>query len=109
MYADDVPVQLATSYLPMDVAAGTQLVEVDTGPGGTYSRLVDLGHAPVEFSGSVQVRPPHDEVAQFLRMEAEQRVYAIRRLARTAVERVVEVNDIMPAHQWELVYGWSAQ
>jgi GntR family transcriptional regulator len=107
MYADDVPVQLATSYLPLDIAAGTQLANVDTGPGGAYSRLADLGHAPVEFTESVKVRPPNDEEAQLLRMEEEQRVFAIRRLAATAAARVVEVNEIvLPAHQWELVYQW---
>ena len=35
MYANDVPLQLAVSYLPLDIASGTALAEADTGPGGT--------------------------------------------------------------------------
>jgi GntR family transcriptional regulator len=110
MYANDVPLQLAVSYLPLDIASGTALAEADTGPGGTYSRLAELGHAPATLEESVRVRPPDDDEAQFLRMEAEQRVFAVRRSARSAAGRVVEVTDIvLPAHQWELVYQWPLE
>jgi GntR family transcriptional regulator len=107
MYANDIPVQLATSYLPLDIAGGTQLAEGDTGPGGTYSRLTDLGYAPAMFSETVRVRLADDAETRFLHLDVEQRVLAIRRLARTESGRVVEVNDIvLPAHQWELTYEW---
>ena len=110
MYANDIPLQLAVSYLPLDIANGTALTEADTGPGGTYSRLADLGHAPATLTESVRVRPPDDDEALFLRMEAEQRVFAVRRTARTAAGRAVEVTDIvLPAHQWELVYEWPLE
>jgi GntR family transcriptional regulator len=109
MYANSTPVQLATSWLPLDIAGGTQLAQADTGPGGTYSRLAELGHAPAAFIEYVRVRPPADNEARFLRMDPEQRVIAIRRNARTATGRIIEVNDIvLPAHQWELVYDWPA-
>jgi GntR family transcriptional regulator len=110
MFANDVPVQLATSWLPIDIAAGTPIAEADPGPGGTYSRLADLGQAPVSFAETVRVRPPDDTEAARLHLDAEQRVIAIRRTAHTAAGRVVEVNDIaLPAHQWELVYEWPAE
>jgi GntR family transcriptional regulator len=110
MYAYDIPLQLAVSYLPLDIAAGTALAQTDTGLGGTYSRLAELGHAPATLEESVRVRPPDDDEAQFLRMEAEQRVFAVRRIARTAAGGVVEVTDIvLPAHQWELVYQWPLE
>ncbi len=109
MFADSTPVQLATSYLPLDIAAGTQLADADPGPGGTYSRLADLGHAPAAFAETVRVRLADDGEARALRMDPEQRVIAIRRTARTSAGRIVEVNDItLPAHQWELVYEWPA-
>lgn len=109
MYANDEPVQLAVSYFPWDIAEGTQLTEVDTGPGGAYSRLADLGHAPATFRERVRVRPPSNEEAQALNMDLDQRVMHITRTATTAEGRVVEVNDIViPAHQWELDYEWSA-
>lgn len=109
MYANDVPVQMATSYLPLDIAAGTALASTDPGPGGTYSRLADLGHAPATYTETARVRPPDDDETQFLHMDPDQRVVAIQRTARTAPGRIVEVNDItLPAHQWELVYEWPA-
>lgn len=109
MFANDIPVQIATSWLPADLARGTQLAEVDTGPGGIYSRLADLGHSPAEYTERVRLRLPDDDERRFLRMDVEQRVYAIRRTARDTHGRVIEVNDItLPAHQWELVYTWSA-
>jgi len=39
MFADDEPVQLATSYLPRDITRGTVIENEDTGPGGVYARL----------------------------------------------------------------------
>ena len=110
MYGNEVPVQLATSFLPGDVACGTALTESDPGPGGIYSRLAELGHAPALFSESVRVRLPAEDEASFLQMDAEQRVLAVRRLASTEQGRVVEVNEIvLPAHQWELHYEWRAE
>jgi GntR family transcriptional regulator len=110
MYASDLPVQMATSYIPLDIAAGTPIAEADPGPGGTYSRLADLGHAPADFSETVRVRRPSDDEARFLQMDLDQRVIAIGRTARTAAGRIVEVNLItMPAHQWELAYEWTAE
>lgn len=110
MSANDIPVQLATSYFPMDIAEGSQLTETDTGPGGAYSRLAELGHAPAEFTETVRVRPPTDDEAPRLQLEPDQRVYMITRTARTAADRVVEVNEIiLPAHQWELTFTWPAE
>jgi GntR family transcriptional regulator len=110
MYANDTPVQMATSYLPLDIAAGTALADSDPGPGGTYSRLADLGHAPATYAETARVRPPDDDETQFLNMDPDQRVVAIRRTARTVTGRIVEVNEItLPAHQWELVYEWPAE
>ena len=110
MYANDLPVQMATSYIPLDIAAGTPIAETDPGPGGVYSRLAELGHAPAAFAERVQIRRPADEEARFLQMDLDQRVIAIRRTARTAAGRIVEVNLItLPAHQWELDYEWPAE
>jgi GntR family transcriptional regulator len=110
MSANDVPVQIAMSFLPLDIAQGTPLEEEDTGPGGTYSRLADLGHAPVEFTETVRVRAPEPDEARTLKMELEQRILSITRTARTSGGRIVEVNKItLPAHQWELSFTWSAE
>ena len=70
MYANDIPVQLATSYLPLDIAAGTDLASTDPGPESIYSRLADLGHAPDAYTETARVRPPDDDEAQFLISES---------------------------------------
>jgi GntR family transcriptional regulator len=109
MYASGEPVQMATSYIPLDIAEGTPIAEQDTGPGGIYSRFAELGHDPVAFGETVRIRRPADDEARFLGMDLDQRVIAIRRTAATAEGRVIEVNEIaMPAHQWELSYEWPA-
>ena len=75
---------MATSYLPLDIAAGTALASTDPGPGGTYSQLADLGHAPATYTETARVRPPDDDKTLFLHMDPDQRVVAIRR--RVAVQ-----------------------
>jgi GntR family transcriptional regulator len=42
--ADGQPIEYATSYIPLDVAAGTPIEDVDSGPGGNYSRMEDKGY-----------------------------------------------------------------
>ena len=90
VYANDTPVQMATSYLPLDIAADTALASSDPGPGGTYSRLADLGHAPATYAETARVRPPDDDETQFLHMDPDQRVVAFRRTARTTSGRIVK-------------------
>ena len=109
MFCNDQPVQLATSWIPSVIAAGTVLVQADTGPGGTYSRLADLGHAIAHFTETVSIRQPSETETEFLRLDAEQRVFLIRRVAREGTGRAVEVTDsVLAAHQWQLVYDWDA-
>lgn len=109
MFADDEPVQLADSYIPLDIAEGTALEEQDSGPGGIISRFADLGRAQVRITEQVDVRAATDREATFLAMSADQRVYAITHVGLTADDRAVEVCvHVMPTHMWELHYEWSA-
>jgi GntR family transcriptional regulator len=59
MYANGEPMQLATSYLPWSLAEGTPMAERDTGPGGIYSRLADIGHGPIRFTEDVSTPHAH--------------------------------------------------
>jgi GntR family transcriptional regulator len=107
MYAGEIPVQLATSWLPLDITAGTAIEQVDTGPGGTYNRLAELGHEVTQFTETIVLRPPTEAEQAFLRMDSEQRIYELRRTASDADGRTVEICDtFMPAHQWVLRYTW---
>lgn len=107
MYADGVPVQLADSYIPLDVAAGTALEDQDTGPGGMLSRLADLGHGQVRMTERVVARPPTSEEASFLNLSEDHRVYAVTHVGWDASGRPVEVClHVMPVHLWTLDYSW---
>jgi GntR family transcriptional regulator len=110
MYAGPDPVQLATSWLPADIASGTPIEETDPGPGGIYSRLRDLGHAPADFTEEVAVRGPCEDEADALELDPDHRVYDITRTVADGQGRVVEVNKIvLPTHQWRLVFRWRAE
>lgn len=108
MTADDIPVQLATSYIPGDIAFDSPLENVDTGPGGMISRLAEMGHAQAEVTEEINVRTPTDVEVDQLQLAEDSRVYELRHIARTAEGRAVEVAiHVMPTHQWTLRYGWS--
>jgi GntR family transcriptional regulator len=109
MFADDVPVQIATSYVPWSIAAGTPITQEDTGPGGTYSRLADLGHRVVRFAERISVRMPEDDEIDTLRLAEDQLVYEIHHVAFDGDDRPVEVTlHVMPVHQWRLDFEWPA-
>jgi GntR family transcriptional regulator len=110
MSASETPVQVATSYIPWDLARNSQLTQADTGPGGTYSRLAELGHPIARFRERVTVRTPSANDASWLRLAEEQRVYTIFHVAFDDQDKPVEVTiHVMPTHQWVLDYEWPAE
>lgn len=107
MYANDVPVQLATSYIPADIAAGTRLADVDSGPGGIISRFAELGHAQARITETVRVRRAAEDEQDFLRLEDDQPVMEIWHTGWTAAGRPVEVCvHVVAAYRWSLDYEW---
>jgi UTRA domain len=87
-----------------DVAA---LSDQLLGPGGLYSRLADIGHAPVRFTGDVSTRMPAPEEAEFLRLTPPQPVFFLVRVAFDANDRPVETCEhIMSGDRWQLSYAW---
>lgn len=108
MTADDVPVQLATSYVPGEIGFDSPLENVDTGPGGMISRLAELGYVQAEVTEEIDVRTPTESEIDELQLTEDTRVYELLHIARTAEGRAVEVAiHVMPTHQWTLRYGWS--
>jgi GntR family transcriptional regulator len=107
MYANNVPVQLAPSYIPLDIAEGTALEQPDSGPGGIVSRFADLGYAQVRITESVRVRRATDEEQSFLKLEEDEPVIEIMHTGWTAENRPVEVCvHSVPAYLWTLNYDW---
>jgi GntR family transcriptional regulator len=109
MFANDTAVQLADSYIPLDLAQGTAIEVEDSGPGGIISRLAEIGHAQVRITEEVDVRPPTPEEANSLGLSEDHRVYQITHTGWTAEGRAVEVaRHIMPTHLWTLEYEFPA-
>jgi GntR family transcriptional regulator len=106
---DGRPVMLATSYLPYALVEGSAITQADTGPGGTYARLADLGHGPVRFREEIRGRLPTAEEAATLSMSPERPVLKICRTAFDAHQRVVEVNEMtLDSASYVLDYEFDA-
>jgi GntR family transcriptional regulator len=105
MFADNYPVQYAPSYIPLEIAQGTAIAEVDSGPGGIISRFAELGHAQVRVTEAVRSRRPTEEEQEFLRLDPDQFVTEIWHVGWTAEDRPVEVCvHAVPAYLWVLEY-----
>lgn len=109
MYADDEPVQLAASYFPGELAAGTAIEAENTGPGGVYARLEEAGHKLELFEESVRIGRASEREAAQLAVPVGSPVLRITRVARTR-DRAVEINRIT-AHgdRYELHYALPAE
>lgn len=88
-------VQLATSYLDADVVSGTAIGQVDTGEGGTFARLKDLGLAPSRFREDIRVRSARGDEAKALGLGANRTVVEIIRENATEAGQVVEVTHMI--------------
>ena len=64
--ADGQPIEFAASYIPLDIAAGTPIAEVDTGPGGIYARMEDAGLVFERYDEEVTARMPSEEESRML-------------------------------------------
>lgn len=106
---DGKPVLLATSYLPVSVVAGSAITQEDTGPGGIYARLAELGHGPVHFREEVRSRMPSKDEAARLSMASGTPVILICRIAFTSEGRPVEINEMtLDAASYVLEYDFDA-
>lgn len=92
---DDVPVQLATSYYPEPLVRGTRVTKANTGPGGVYARLAELGHGPVSFREELRARMPRDSETKLLELAQGTPVIQVVRTAYTAEGQAVEVNEMV--------------
>jgi GntR family transcriptional regulator len=110
MYADDIPIQIAISYIPIRYAGSKDLALPDTGPSGIYARLAERGFGPVRFVEEIEVRTSTPEESKFLRIPRSQIVFEVVRSAIDAEDRPVEAcRNILSAAQWKLAYGWRQE
>ncbi|WP_433801660.1 GntR family transcriptional regulator [Actinomycetospora sp. CA-084318] len=95
--ADGQPVETAVSYLPASVAAGSRIVETDTGPGGIYARLEDMGFELDHFTEEVSARMPTAEERRRLQLTDGVPVVVLVRTAYDTTGRPLEVCDTLKA------------
>lgn len=108
--ADGDPVELATSYLPWDIAGGTDMTKKNPGPGGIYARLEDLGHRLARFTEEVTARMPTPDEVRSLRLSGGTPVFGLVRTAYDQTGRAVEVCDtIMASDRFVLAYELPAR
>jgi GntR family transcriptional regulator len=106
---NDEPVQLATAYIPADLAAGTAITQADTGPGGVYARLADLGHAPVRFIEELHARMPTRHEGDALHLAPGIPVICVERTAISSNDRPVEASEMtLSASAYALHYEFDA-
>lgn len=100
---------LADSYLPADIVRGSRIMEPDTGPGGTYGRLRDLGFEVAAFSMQVWSREATDVESERLELHRVPYVLCAARTAFTDTGRVTEVNEmVMNPTMFVLQFDWDA-
>lgn len=106
---DGRPVELAESYVPQAIAGGTKIAEADTGPGGIYARLEELGHQLAEFAEEVAARMPTPEERRRLQLPAGTPVLTVRRTAFDTSGTPVEMTDtVKAAPSYVLEYRFPA-
>lgn len=106
---DGKPVLVATSYLPADLVAGSAITQEDTGPGGTYARLAELGYKPVHFREEIRCRMPSQEEASRLSLSLGTPVIMICRTAFADEGRPVEINEmVLDSASYILEYDFDA-
>ena len=91
---DGHPLQLATSYLSADVAAEAGIDQVNTGPGGSYARLAEIGRGPAEATERLRARVAMPDEAEALDLGAGASIILIERIVKDDEGRVVEVNEM---------------
>ncbi len=107
--ADGQPLELATSYLQLNIVEGTPIAQKNPGPGGIYARLEEAGHRLDHFTEEVTARMPTPEEARALRLGDGVPVIALIRTAFDTAGAAVEVCDtVMAADRYVLSYTLPA-
>ncbi|HEX8809603.1 MAG TPA: UTRA domain-containing protein, partial [Xanthobacteraceae bacterium] len=85
--------QLAASWLPASLTRGTVLDRADTGHGGIYDRLEEMGYGPLEWQEIVTCRMPSEAERELLAAPPGVPLQRVIRLCLSPRGEVVEIND----------------
>jgi DNA-binding GntR family transcriptional regulator len=107
MRADGEPVQLATSYEPAGLTAGTPVALPEQGPlagRGVIERMRSIGVAVDDVTEEVSVRPALLAEANALAVRAGALVFAVERVHYCAARAVETAEVVVPADRFRLRY-----
>jgi DNA-binding GntR family transcriptional regulator len=107
---DDTPVEIASSYWPLSVAAGTALAAPGKVKGGAPTLLADLGYKPHDVAENVRTRPATpDELETLAMTDASEWVLTLRRTIKDDSDRPYEVFvSVAPGRIGQLNYSMKA-
>ncbi|MET8080046.1 GntR family transcriptional regulator [Streptomyces sp. NPDC005303] len=91
---DGMTYQLATSYIPADLAREAGVDQEDTGPGGSYQRLADVGRKPVKARERARARVVMPDEVEKLDISPGMSIVLIERVVWDQEGRAVEVNEM---------------
>jgi GntR family transcriptional regulator len=103
--AEDQPLGKAVSYFPLEIAEGTVLERMDTGRGGVYARLEEMGHIPY-WRERVRARPATPPEARELDLRSGAWVLTtVRVTLDLGGHQALEVMErVVVAEQVEMAY-----
>jgi GntR family transcriptional regulator len=108
--ADDEPVQLSSTYLPLSIAAGTALEREVSGPGGIYAALEQLGHRLSRVEERITARMPLPSEVDALALSAGVPVIELRHTGRDTRGQAIEVTlSVLPADRNELTFQFPVE
>jgi GntR family transcriptional regulator len=90
--ADEEPVQLADTYIPLSIAAGTPLEREVPAPGGIYAALEALGHRLARIDELATARMPLPEEAAALALSPGVPVIDLRHTSYDQRDEPIEVT-----------------
>lgn len=106
---DGKPTEIATSYVPSTIARGTRIAKPDTGPGGIYARIEEMGYTLARFTEQIEARMPTPEETKLLQVREGVPVFRLIRTAFTEEGQAVEVCDtVMVSEAFVLEYELPA-
>ncbi|MGW3365277.1 GntR family transcriptional regulator [Streptosporangium canum] len=104
------PVETAVSYIPAEIARDTQIAQPDSGPGGIYARLEELGYRLDHFVEEIRSRMPLRDEVRALKLAPGVPVFHLVRTAYATDGRAVEVCDtVMSSDAYVLSYELPAR
>ncbi|WP_171167213.1 UTRA domain-containing protein [Streptomyces sp. I05A-00742] len=92
---DDVPVEIATSYYPARIAAGTALAEPRKIPGGAVTYLAERGYVASGVEEAVGSRMPMEDERRLLALGEREPVLILSRLVLAADDAPVEFCEMV--------------